>query len=596
VVLRRGASMNASEVDWTKLKHARGSAAGVPALLDDLLSPEETRRKRALVTLNDVLYARDKWFPAAGAAVPRLLDLAEDPRAPRAAVIALLAEILTANHEGRLASGLHLRDAATKRVYAKGTPKEVLERLVESSARAVRWLADPDPGVRGSTAFLLAFLDGAHGRAQALSNALDAERDPEVRASLLMSLGYLTPVGPLNAEMEARIRSSLDDPDTRGIALLVLARHDAAALTPDAVEPLATLVASPARGPAFPWARGKPDVLVDLALPADKVVVPRAFARAVAKDSASRTSVLDGWAKTATYRVFPRAEAPILAGELDPLQREVLGDLSLREFNGQWFNYSKVPHRAVDRRRWLGLAPATALESEREEVIEGTPRRWPLWRVLYELQHHAGRSEEDVDKYLAEVVPEVGKLLAVYSRMVLQAYGLKKPSKASLQRTVDRADATTARSWATETVDELRGLEPDLFDWATTDMGNVLAMVFSADGELPGRYDDLVSFSGDPALVRALLARMTPGRREAVFVSRISKRSPMALSAYVPLLDACPTPAVIELVFQRLQPQVLDEAGVPSAARFRAARIQELQALGKSIPAIAECLQRSGEG
>jgi hypothetical protein len=103
IVPRADFDARLSAIDWSRLKHAYGSAAEVPAKIRQLISPDEDERSDAQ---NEFLYA-SLWhqgtvYEATGPAVPFLVELLEDPSVPNREPIAIALGLMaqgTSYHE-----------------------------------------------------------------------------------------------------------------------------------------------------------------------------------------------------------------------------------------------------------------------------------------------------------------------------------------------------------------------------------------------------------------------------------------------------------------------------------------------------------------
>lgn len=77
-------------VDWSKLQHAYGSAADVPAMLRGLVSQDEDVQDESLYQLCSTIWHQGSVYEATPHAVPILLDMLRTPEVPAKAGIAML--------------------------------------------------------------------------------------------------------------------------------------------------------------------------------------------------------------------------------------------------------------------------------------------------------------------------------------------------------------------------------------------------------------------------------------------------------------------------------------------------------------------------
>lgn len=181
-------------IPWSSLTHAYGAARDVPELIGALASPDADARTRALNLLHGNIGHQGTVYEATAHAVPFLLDLAREPAVPeREEILALLAD---------LAAGASYADA---HVHMRGRPDFEERRArelgwVASAHEAVKrgldlvrgFLSGPDPLLRAGAAHLLAaFPELADELEPAMLFAARVEREPLIRAGLLLALGEL---------------------------------------------------------------------------------------------------------------------------------------------------------------------------------------------------------------------------------------------------------------------------------------------------------------------------------------------------------------------------------------------------------------------
>jgi hypothetical protein len=187
------------EVPWSRFAHAYGPGTDVPELLIRLRSADAAVAERALRQLGAAVVHQGTVGSVAPLTVPFLLRVAADPSARhRAEVLGLAAAAARRQHWGY----------GTRRVFLEVVPREwlydcagyAMNWSIEASRNAVtadaglliRLLRDQDPEVRATACYVLSTASGEPARiADALDARLAIERNPAVRASLVLAVGEL---------------------------------------------------------------------------------------------------------------------------------------------------------------------------------------------------------------------------------------------------------------------------------------------------------------------------------------------------------------------------------------------------------------------
>ncbi|MGM1064665.1 HEAT repeat domain-containing protein [Saccharothrix sp. Mg75] len=153
---------------WDRLEHAYGPATDVPGLLVEARDPD--RAAAAVRELDHVVHCGGtRVYSAAPAALPALLDLAEDPAVTvRPAVVEVVGDL---GHAGRTAAAV---DPAWPGAWERAVP------------RLTALLADPDVEVRRGVTYPLA---QARGVWRALADRFDGEPDRVARLGLVVAAG-----------------------------------------------------------------------------------------------------------------------------------------------------------------------------------------------------------------------------------------------------------------------------------------------------------------------------------------------------------------------------------------------------------------------
>ncbi|MET7731368.1 hypothetical protein ABZT02_08350 [Streptomyces sp. NPDC005402] len=165
------------QTDWSRLRHAYGSAQDVPGLLRDLASPVEETAAEAEQELWSSIVHQGTVYSATAAAVPFLAGLvAEGVR--QSALVGMLGVIAGSvdEHDLPVPGG------------ARGAVAAQLGQLLPL-------LADDDREVRRTTAWAVAQCGSAAGpdARAALRARFAAESDPAVRADVLTACALLDP-------------------------------------------------------------------------------------------------------------------------------------------------------------------------------------------------------------------------------------------------------------------------------------------------------------------------------------------------------------------------------------------------------------------
>lgn len=206
-------------VDWSRLEHNYGDAGDLPALLRACADRDETVAAAALDEVDNKLHHQGGWVcPAAVAAVPFLVGLAETATHHRAEVVEL---IWLLAREGATVDAEHV---------AAGWPAA----LDGVRARLLALLADPDPRVRRAATLVAG--DGLRhpDAAGALRERLVVERDPATRLDIVLAMGA---AAAWHESLRAELVPLLDheDPQLRLAAVHALGASAAVARVADLV-------------------------------------------------------------------------------------------------------------------------------------------------------------------------------------------------------------------------------------------------------------------------------------------------------------------------------------------------------------------------
>jgi hypothetical protein len=149
---------NLETIDWSKLSHAYGSAADVPATLRALESGDERQRERALWELHGSIWHQGTVYEATAYAVPFLLELVRSNPQKSVEVLCLLALIANGTSylevHGKL---LNLSDQEYQEKLARELDWAIRARtsVAKGSDLFIELLAAKDPKLHDISIFLL---------------------------------------------------------------------------------------------------------------------------------------------------------------------------------------------------------------------------------------------------------------------------------------------------------------------------------------------------------------------------------------------------------------------------------------------------------
>jgi hypothetical protein len=248
-------------VPWAELKHAYGSAEGVPDLLRRLLDPNPKVRSKVLWTLYGNVFHQGTRYPATPYVIPFLIEMCASPAVPsRGGLLRFWGSLITGYFsvqerpcwgDGKLIHwGNEVQEAEADDPFA-----EALHQIYRESLKGHKLLCtlltDKDEGVRAGAAWVLACLPTrARASVPKLRAQLRVETSGWVRAAMAFALGELGAAAPLH-----RLMAQEAFPAARCMAACQLARIDP---TEALIEPLLKFVSEPIDGyENVPGAGGK---------------------------------------------------------------------------------------------------------------------------------------------------------------------------------------------------------------------------------------------------------------------------------------------------------------------------------------------------
>jgi len=208
-----------SEIDWSALRHAYGSADGVPGWLAAMTDPETSAD--ALGDLDSAVYHQGGAVYSAGAAVvPFLIRFALDPAVPHRPDILDLV--------GRFAA---LQREMTEPWRSQPPARMCRAALLEAFDSLLRLLDEPDPAVRlGGVEILVELVERADDLADVLMRRVPGEAAPDVAAESVLALAAVGAAGTLTSGKRAAVAAWLSDRtppsgNPRRLTFLVAARR-----------------------------------------------------------------------------------------------------------------------------------------------------------------------------------------------------------------------------------------------------------------------------------------------------------------------------------------------------------------------------------
>jgi hypothetical protein len=194
-----------SEVDWSTLNHAYGSAEKVPYWLAAMMDPATSAD--ALGDLDAAVYHQGGGMCSAGAAVvPFLIRFARDSAVPgRPDILDLL---------GRFAA---LHNEMIEPWKSKPQAQTCRAAFLAAFDSLLGLLDEPDPAIqRGAVEILVELRERADQFADELMRRLPEEANPDVAADYILALGTMGAAGAFTPQKRTAIAAWLSDRHSAG--------------------------------------------------------------------------------------------------------------------------------------------------------------------------------------------------------------------------------------------------------------------------------------------------------------------------------------------------------------------------------------------
>src|SRR5262245_1245875 len=180
-----------ASIDWEKLEDAYGPADGVADRIRSLASGDERWEKSLEELISGILH-QGTHYSATAPAVPFLIEILDGPPVhTKQAIIELLAAMTSAHDDEVEGYGPGVfRSQPGPPDYPEAIA--TTEAIARGSELYCRLLADDDPSIRASVAYLIAGVPASWDSARELLRArVGEEPDPGVRAGMLLALARM---------------------------------------------------------------------------------------------------------------------------------------------------------------------------------------------------------------------------------------------------------------------------------------------------------------------------------------------------------------------------------------------------------------------
>lgn len=529
------------------------------ALLPRVIELPPEQQAPTLWQLGPQLFGTRSWGPQPDRVVLTLAELLENASfTTRALAIRLIAEVVTGNHRTLLDCGLDLDQPDICQRFEQPEPRAAYRTALSLTPVLHEELFSAEPAVRAAAALVLAFLPGeAQASAARLRERLKVEEDTGVVCSLLLALGLTHRYAKLPWDVPEPAPSMPVEQRAAwfcGWSYATPSSGDAGPEIERAVALLGELASRPwCDREVVPFGQGHLDCLL-------AKVVARRNPRALEAMSHTLANAVVGlgklqepadraaeWAVTALNLLWPKEKnLPRTSAALSPLARGILSKLSEYDTPAPFHGFG-LPSGCWERRRWLGLAPATAFELELEDE-DGQMRSVPALLMRWDDDGRKGKAYEYLRERLslhqfAEVVGEASE----------GAGYLSSPPDEVLPQCLAELSAKDAE-WAEQYAGQLWGrLE---FDTRVPERQRIgvdaclLVLIPYTENLpegtlLPARWARLMRLGSHDCVApcRRLLTRLSPEQREKLFASYLEEDEGfnVTLMLLSPYLDFFPS-------------------------------------------------------
>ncbi|HEX7600527.1 MAG TPA: hypothetical protein VF316_02935 [Polyangiaceae bacterium] len=564
---------SSASVDWKSIKTAAGSGSRIPALVKSIAAANSDHDCfNAAFALRKTLVGEGSVAPSTAPTVTLLLDVVVNGKGG-----AFAAQLI-----GDALSGGHLHHLAHPDAAVVGPIDDVRAAALAGRDALLAALDHDDPRLRTCAAFALAFLPALEGETRsALRRRLPVETDDDAAVSQGLALAWLCRNGRTDdddrAFAEARRATSAGSRAGAAVASLVLGEANREGLVDLAATAGKRLnqVIDLAR---VPWGEGA----FQTALLALAKARGREHQMAVAwlesiEETASmpaRSAVGQFALKAGGFSQHYKQWEVALPDALSEQERAIA--VGLARFGGIDGLGWGVPRSVRDRRRWLGLAPAGALEKR----IQVDGRELPVWYVWQKDVANKGVAEFPA-AVLAALTPD--EIVEAHGEVLTLAYGIKanrkgpplEPVLAALPRLTKRSAEWARAFW--------REASAYLETGSTPELGNVLgiaaaealylALVFNGESVPAELHANFPVYA--PAVVKVLVERMGPtDAEEAVWswmnAPRFADRGDFVLVGGAGLLAWVSSKRIVERLGSLLESKA-EKLGADQIEKLRAA-------------------------
>ena len=191
-------------IQWSKLRHAFGEAADVPGQISALASPDAHQREKALTLLYSNIWHQGMIYEATAYAVPFLLEILDHPEThDKPKILIFLSHLATGNasldiHQmiGESTPDMDEEEFSARVSVERNWVRTTYEKVSDGLPVFTRLLNDENFEVRMCAAYVFACFPTLRKKiSRILQKYIEKETHPQVKASLILSLGALATHG-----------------------------------------------------------------------------------------------------------------------------------------------------------------------------------------------------------------------------------------------------------------------------------------------------------------------------------------------------------------------------------------------------------------